>query len=330
MITVLVAMAAAASMAVGLLALVGVKPAEAAFPGPNGSIAFTSSRDSNNLEIYSMPPIPSSTQTNLTNTNPGGGSEFQASFNHDGTKIAFVSNRTTGTGVDNPTGDNEIFVMDSDGTDVVQFTKNSTDDGGPAFSPNGKIAFNSNRDGNHEIYVMDATDSDADGNGDNVKRLTANIAADSSPAFSPDGTKIAFQTNRDDNLNIYLMKAVDTNNDGNGDDLKRLTKNTAADTGPSFSPSGTRIAFTSARAGNDEVYVMKPRPEGRKNRPKNLTKNAASDRNPAFSPDGTMIAFSTNRDGNYEIYRMKADGTSPTRLTTNTAGDSEPDWGVLP
>jgi hypothetical protein len=62
----------------------------------------------------------------------------------------------------------------------------------------------------------------------------------------------------------------------------------------------------------------------------NLTKSAAfSDRNPAFSPDGTMIAFSTNRDGNAEIYRIKADGTSPTRLTTNTAQDLEPDWGVV-
>jgi Tol biopolymer transport system component len=180
---------------------------------------------------------------------------------------------------------------------------------------------------------MDAVDNDNDGNGDNLKRLTTNPAVDVAPAFFPDGTRIAFQTNRDgpSNYNIYLMKAVDSDNDGKGDDPKRLTKNIENDTEPSFSPSGRKIAFSTNRDGNDEVYVMKPRPEGRKNRPKNLTKNdAASDRNPAFSPDGTSIAFSTNRDGNSEIYKMKADGTSPTRLTTNTAADIEPDWGVLP
>jgi Tol biopolymer transport system component len=320
----LVLVAAAALMAVGLLALVGTKPAEAAFPGNNGKVAFTSSRDFNNLEIYSMDPN-GSNQTNLTNLNPGtnsGASDFQASFNHDGTRIAFATNRN---------GNTEIYVMDDTGSNPTRLTTNAADDGNPAFSPDGKIAFQTNRDGDFEIYVMDATDSDADGNGDNLKRLTTNPALDVAPAFSPNGTKIAFETNRDglSNRNIYLMKAVDSDNDGNGDDLKRLTKNLANDTLPSFSPGGTKIAFTSERAGNNEVYVMKPRPEGRKNRPKNLTKNAASDRNPAFSPNGTMIAFSTNRDGNDEIYRMKADGTSQTRLTTNTASDIEPDWGVF-
>ncbi len=319
---VLLALITAAALPVGFLALVGTKPAEAAFPGTNGNIAFTSSRDSGNYEIYSMAPIPSSAQTNLTNMNPAtnsGAQDFQASFNHDGTKIAFVTSRN---------GNNEIYVMDSDGSDPTRLTTNAADDGAPAFSPDGKIAFHTNRAGssNFEIYMMDAVDGDTDGNGDNLKRLTDNPAVDVAPAFSPNGARIAFQTNRDNNFDIYSMKAVDSNNDGNGDDLKRLTKNLANDTEPSFSPGGGKIAFTSARAGNDEVYVMKPRPEGRKNRPRNLTKNAASDRHPAFSPDGTRIAFSTNRDGNSEIYRMNADGTSQTRLTTNAAADIEPDW----
>jgi hypothetical protein len=54
--TLFLALLAAAALAAGLLALVGTKPAEAAFPGTNGDIAFTSSWDSNNFEIYSMDP----------------------------------------------------------------------------------------------------------------------------------------------------------------------------------------------------------------------------------------------------------------------------------
>jgi Tol biopolymer transport system component len=265
--------AAALMAALAATLLWAARPVEAAFPGPNGNIAFTSSRDSNNFEIYSMAPTPSSSQTNLTNMNPAtnsGAQDFQASFSPDGTRIAFATSRN---------GNNEIYVMDADGSDPTRLTNNPADDGAPAFSPDGKIAFHSSRDGgNFDIYVMDAADGD---------------------------------------------------NDSNGDDLKRLTRNIASDTEPSFSPGGGKIAFTSARAGNDEVYVMKPLPEGRKNRPRNLTKNAASDRHPAFSPNGKQIAFASNRDGNSEIYRMNADGTRQTRLTANTAQDLEPDWGVL-
>jgi Tol biopolymer transport system component len=324
----IVAAAALLAALFATLVMWEARPAEAAFPGSNGNIAFTSSRDSNNYEIYSMAPIPSSTQTNLTNMNPttnSGAIDFQASVSPDGKKIAFATSRN---------GNNEIYVMDANGSNPTRLTNNAADDGGPAFGPNGKIAFHSNREGgsNAEIYVMDATDSDTDGNGDNLKRLTTNPAVDTRPAFSPNGTRIAFETNRDDNLNIYSMKPVDTNNDGNGDELKRLTKHVASDRLPSFSPSGGKIAFTSARAGNDEVFVMKARPEGRKNRPRNLTNNAAADSDPAFSPDGTRIAFVSDRDlgpGKQEIYRMNADGTSQTRLTTNTAADFEPDWGVI-
>src|SRR5947209_12075953 len=71
-------------------------------------------------------------------------------------------------------------------------------------STNGKIAFASMRDGNAEIYVMNA-------DGSLQVNLTKNPARDLNPAWSPDGTKITFTTNRDGRLEIYLMNA-----DGSG------------------------------------------------------------------------------------------------------------------
>ena len=98
-------------------------------------------------------------------------------------------------------GNYEIYVMNADGSAVINLTNNPTNDQMPAWSPDGmKIAFWSNRDGNNDIYVMNA-----DGSG--VTRLTTNGATDEFPAWSPDSTKIAFVSYRDANYEIYVMNA---------------------------------------------------------------------------------------------------------------------------
>ena len=182
----------------------------------------------------------------------------------------------------------------------------------------GRIAFHSDRDGNYEIYVMNA-----DGSG--VTRLTNNSIDDLNPAWSPDGRRIAFHSDRDGNFEIYVMNA-----DGSG--VTRLTNNSAYDGDPAWSPDGARIAFESFRSprdGNWEVYVMNADGSG----VTRLTNNySASDNNPTWSPDGTRIAFHSNSDFgfgglNYEIYVMNADGSGVTRLTNNSAWDSEPSPG---
>lgn len=72
--------------------------------------------------------------------------------------IVFASDRTTGTDVDNPEGDREIFVAGPSGVRPTQLTKNDDDDDDePAWSADGKqIVFHTNRDGNYEIYTMNA------------------------------------------------------------------------------------------------------------------------------------------------------------------------------
>src|SRR5689334_6907618 len=62
----------------------------------------------------------------------------------------------------------------------------------------GTIAFQSNRDGNKEIYVMNGAGSD-------LRNLTDNPADDDAPFWSPDGKRIAFQSTRDGNSEVYVM-----------------------------------------------------------------------------------------------------------------------------
>ncbi|MGA9363425.1 MAG: T9SS type A sorting domain-containing protein [Bacteroidota bacterium] len=173
---------------------------------------------------------------------------------------------------------------------------------------NTKIAFHTTRDGNFEIYVMNA-----DGTGQT--RLTTDPSTDWGSSWSPDGTKIVFSSYRDGNQEIYVMNA-------DGANQTRLTNDPAADYQPSWSPDGTRIAFVSTRDGNDEIYVMNADGSNQTN----LTHSGRTDYSPSWSPDGSQIGFVSDRSGNDELYVMNADGTNPTRLTYNPSYEWRPRW----
>ncbi|MBM2832509.1 MAG: exported protein of unknown function, partial [Dehalococcoidia bacterium] len=260
-------------------------------------------------------------------------------------KIAFYSFRDL---------NEEIYLMNDDGSGQTRITNNGDADNDPALSPDGaKIAFSSWRDGNSEIYVMNS-------DGTNQTRLTTNgfNVGDYSPAWSPDGTRIAFFSSRDGNNEIYVMSADGsgqtrlTSNpapdeypawspdgqriafasprDGveyeiyvmnaNGSDQTRITNNTARDFKPAWSPDGSKIVFTSWRDVNTGVYVMNPNGTGQ-----TYLSNGSS---PAWSPDGSKIAFEDIRGGNSDIYVMNADGSHQIRLTNDWLRDAGPSYGV--
>lgn len=147
-------------------------------------------------------------------------------------KVVFASDRTTGTGVDNPTGDFEIFRMNADGTGVRQLTTNKVGDFGPVLSPDKtKVAYHtsgkqtSNPEGDKEIYSMSALDGTGQMNLSNSK----GDVADDYPFFSSDGTRIFYESEgvQDSNLQgdneIYRLNTLD------GKGQKNLTDNAAFD-----------------------------------------------------------------------------------------------------
>ena len=180
-----------------------------------------------------------------------------------------------------------------------------------------RIAFTSNRDGNSEIYVMDA-------DGENLQRLTNHPDSDFHPSWSPDGKWIAFLSRRDQvrfkhgiTAEIYVM-------DAGGGNPQRLTNNPHADYCPSWSPDGKQIAFASVRDGNADIYVMDP--DG--GNLLNITNHPDSDWNPSWSPDGKRIAFVSNRtkDLNPDIYVMDADGGNLLNITNHPEDEDNPAW----
>jgi dipeptidyl aminopeptidase/acylaminoacyl peptidase len=177
----------------------------------------------------------------------------------------------------------------------------------------GRITFQSDRDGNWEIYTMNPDGSDQ-------RNLTNNPSWDRWPAWSPDGSKIAFVSERDNGGDIHTM-------DADGSDVTRLTYNALA-TSPGWSPDGEKIAFSSRLHGrfiNEEIYVMNADGAGIQRR----TYNEVVDTEPDWSPDGSKIAFTAfSESGGYDVYTMDPDGSKKVNLTPEhtVVADESPKW----
>jgi TolB protein len=184
----------------------------------------------------------------------------------------------------------------------------------PAWSPEGrKLAFVSQRDGNSEIYVMNAE-------GGEQENLTRQSASDSHPSWSRDGRKLAFVSRRDGNAEIYVMNA-----DGSG--LGNLTRTPLDDLDPAWSPDGRAIAFVQkkclpnprdtrcATAYETYLYVVNADGSGLRR----LTTQPAHLFNPSWSADGKAIR--------YGRYLVNADGSGRRKLPRNVplAGAWSPD-----
>jgi Tol biopolymer transport system component len=311
-------LAAASALVLGALGLLAIgEPAEASYPGSNGTIAFQSGRDVVAGEIYTITPGGAANRITFS---------FGSSdpvYSPDGSRIAFVS------------GNNQIFVMNADGTGRRQITNTSTAKQEPTWSPDGtKVAYVANSfdlDGQTDLEIWAIN---ADGSG--RQQITHNSSPDTQPAWSPLGGKIAFVSARpgDTDRNVYVMKP-------DGSNQTNITPDSSTpcnpcykghDDNPAWSPAGTRIAYVHnfgiSGGGLPNIWTMTPTGGQRTNLSNDDSKSHFE---PAWSPNGARIAFrGTAADNNRNIYVMNANGTNPVPIDTNPAEDEKPDWQPIP
>ncbi|MBK9169154.1 MAG: PD40 domain-containing protein [Bryobacterales bacterium] len=265
-----------------------------------------------------------------------------------GSKIYFISNRT---------GSDEIWSMDSDGSNQKQFTTYKSLTITPAVSPDGRfIAFTTYAGGNPAIVVhsletgrrlpfynqvasMNATpDFSPDGeriyfsstasgyaqiysarrDGSDLRRLSDFRAVEVSPKISPKGGEVVFVSGRSGPAQIYRMNL-------DGANVERLTSGEGEASNPAWHPNGQVIAFSWSRGfepGNFNVFIM----DVTSRQFNQLTHGAGRNENPVWAPDGRHIVFASNRSGRSQVWTMLADGTDLRQLTTQ-GNNRMPVWG---
>lgn len=167
----------------------------------------------------------------------------------------------------------------------------------PRSSPSGNhIVYETNTDGNLEIYLMDLSAADLSQlNPADIpkKRLTNNDIDDGSPTFFPSGKRIVFVSSRNEVHQLYTI-------DIDGKNEKHINPSRYDTYNPTVSPDGKTIAFVSARDGDWEIYLVDS--NGKNER--QITSGIGRSIQPAFSPDGRYLAYVSDRSDTFHIYLM--------------------------
>jgi Tol biopolymer transport system component len=135
-------------------------------------------------------------------------------------------------------------------------------------------------------------------------RLIASTKGDGAPQYSPDGKRIAFDSDRTGNNEIWVC-------DGNGGNQVQMTSFGAHSGSPRWSPDEERIAFDSNKEGRWQIYVI----DAAGGVARRLHDSPFDDDAPGWSHDGKWIYFASNRTGELQVWKMPAEGGKPVQVT---------------
>ena len=233
--------------------------------------------------------------------------DFNATYSPDGKTIAF--SRITGFQVA------DLYLVPTAGGEVRRLTQLNRDINGFAWTSDGsEIVFSSST--SHEngvlmkVSVPHGTPERLGGSGHGV----------SDPTISRQGNRLAYTQFLED-TNIWRLDLSGSAKDpGNAPTL--FISSTWLDVEARYSPDGKKIAFTSKRSGNFQIWVC----DSDGSKPQQLTDLASANGDPNWSPDSRYLSFDTRIRGNADIFVISAEGGQPRALTTEPSDDVTSSW----
>jgi TolB protein len=159
---------------------------------------------------------------------------YLPAWSPDGTKLAFTTNRD---------GNPEIYVINRDGSGLRRLTNHPEVDVTPTWSPTGnQIAWTSNRTGTPQIWIMNA-------DGSEPRKITSESWCDR-PTWSPAPfNEIAYASRTGAGFDIKIFDFANR-------ETRTVTDGIGSNESPAFSPNGRHVAFTSTRAGKEQIFVI--------------------------------------------------------------------------
>jgi Tol biopolymer transport system component/DNA-binding winged helix-turn-helix (wHTH) protein len=167
------------------------------------------------------------------------------------------------------------------------------------------------REGRHLVYSHNVFDSDvwrislSGKSQEEAQNFISSTRIEFHAKYSPDGKRIAFESNRSGNNEIWIS-------DANGSNPVQLTAFRNAWAGsPRWSPDGRKITFDCNAAGTWDIYVISSQ-GGKSTR---LTTNEANEFRPSWSHDGNWIYYCSTRTGHGQVWKLPANGGAEVQVT---------------
>jgi Tol biopolymer transport system component len=312
------------------LALMAAAPAQAAYPGVPGPIAYSKGtadevEDSGGLFVHG--PRKKDAPLQLSEDRDDG----SPSYSPNGRLVVFSSNRDPGEA-----RGTHIYVMKNDGSDVRQLTSGSFYDSNPSFSPDGKLVVFDR--GGLQGRITHIFSVSTDGSG--VHQISDEAGSDSDPTFTPNGKLIVFSSNREssgrkDRANILSMRP-------DGSRIRLLIGGPREEYEPDVSPNGRAIAFASNRDHGHGPNLFVAQINGKHVRELTHSRHdcfeSACYASPSWSPDGKHIAFLSIGRYSSGVTVMRADGRGFSKEFDEGGTEEEgygshvgaPGWGPRP
>ncbi len=256
-------------------------------------------------------------------------------LSYDGSLVAFTK---TSLDTSDFESTSHVWLYETGGGDTRQLTYSEKGESNPRWLPDGRLLFNSERDGDEKVYVI----SPYGGEG---AQFFDDDEAPLNGVFSPDHGRIAYTERSERADKDEWEKKVELKDDGyywehneqfthiwvydiESKEKKKITSGDYNHSGPIWSPDGTRIAFSSNRTGtrtylpghsdNSEIWIV----SSDSGDIRQLTNNPGPDTSPAWSPDGKWIAYTASENENimfnqFEVMLIPVEGGRPVNLTAD-------------